>query len=63
MRNDQYFKQSLEIKQVPSAETLRQRFDETAEAFAPIISASYAEFIRKAKGIITLWPRDMLPLI
>ena len=53
MRNDTYFKQSLGIKQVPSAETLRQRLDETAEAFEPIISASYAEFIRKAKGIIT----------
>ncbi len=53
MRNDKYFKQSLGIKQVPSAETLRQRFDETAKTFAPIISASYAEFIRHAKGIIT----------
>ena len=53
MRNDKYFKQSLGIKQVPSAETLRQRFNETAETLEPIISASYAEFIRNAKEIIT----------
>jgi len=49
MRNDKYFKQALGVKQVPSAETLRQRFDETAEAFAPIISASYTEFIRQGQ--------------
>ena len=37
MRNDDYFKQSLGIKNVPSAERLRQSLDEDAEVLLPII--------------------------
>ena len=53
MGNDRYFQESLGIKQVPSCETLRQRLDETAKIFQPIVSTTYTEFIRNAKGKVT----------
>ena len=53
MKNDKYFKEALGLKHVPSPETMRQRLDETAKTFQPIVSSTYAEFIRKAKGKIT----------
>lgn len=53
MKGDKYFHKSLGIKGVPSAETLRQRLDETATAFEPIVSSTYSEFIRNAGGRVT----------
>ncbi len=53
MKNDKYFQQALGVNKVPSPETLRQRFDETAEIFQPIVSSTYTEFIRNAKGKVT----------
>ena len=53
MKHDKFFRESLGIKQVPSPETLRQRLNETAETFQPIVSSSYTEFIQNAKGKIT----------
>jgi hypothetical protein len=53
MKNDKYFQQSLGIKAVPSPETMRQRLDETATVFQPLISSASTEFIAKAKGKVT----------
>jgi len=52
-RNDDYFRESLGIGRVPSAETLRQRFDEVAEGLRPLCDASGVEFLKKAKVAIT----------
>jgi len=54
MKEDFYFKQALGIKEnVPSPETLRQRLDETATTFQPIVSSVCTEFISNAKGKIS----------
>ncbi|MBU4260270.1 MAG: IS1380 family transposase, partial [Proteobacteria bacterium] len=53
MKEDKYFQQSLGIKAVPSPETLRQRLDETATVFQPLVSSTYTEFISNAKGKVT----------
>jgi len=53
MKNDRYFVESLGIKEVPSPETLRQRLDETAKCFQPIVSSASTQFIHKAKAKIT----------
>ncbi|OKY74992.1 MAG: hypothetical protein BM485_11225 [Desulfobulbaceae bacterium DB1] len=42
MRNDTYFRQSLGIKNVPSAERLRQRLDEHAESLERLPSGKFA---------------------
>ena len=53
MKNDRYFMESLGLKNVASPETLRQRLDQTAETFLPIVSSASPEFVRKSKGRIT----------
>ena len=53
MKEDLYFKQALGIKNVPSPETLRQRLDETATIFQPIVSSAGTDFIGKIKGKIS----------
>jgi len=52
-RQDPYFAETLDIDQVPSAVTLRQRLDTHAAAFiAPIIEASIA-FLQRIAAPIT----------
>lgn len=53
MKEDKYFKEALGIKNVPSPETLRQRLDETAEIFQPIVSSTYTDFIKNSKCTIS----------
>ena len=53
MKNDRYFIEALGLKDVPSPETLRQRLDETAKVFQPIVSLASPQFIHKSKGRIT----------
>jgi hypothetical protein len=52
-RKDDYFRQSLGIGKVPSAETLRQRLDEVAPALRPLCDACTVEFLKKADVAIT----------
>lgn len=61
-RNDEYFNQSLGIRRVPSAETLRQRFDELAEALRPLVDASSTKFLKNSKALITALDTGHLPL-
>ncbi len=52
-RKDDYFRDSLGIGNVPSAETLRQRLDEVASALRPLCDAGTVEFLKKAGVAIT----------
>lgn len=60
---DDYFKESLGIRNVPSAETLRQRLDEVAEALRPLADASCVEFLKQGKALmITALDSGHVPL-
>ncbi len=52
-RQDRYFKTALGIKKVPSAPTLRQRFDRLADKFIPLIDAASIELVSALKSPIT----------
>ena len=45
IRNDDWFKRCMSIRQVPSSSRLRQRFDEDASALMPLINDSLAEVV------------------
>ena len=47
MRQDTYFKNALGIKNVPSAEKLRQRFDEEAKNFLLIAQKCSVNMLKK----------------
>ncbi len=52
-RLDPFFKQALGIKQMPSSSRLRQRFDENAADFIPIINQANIDFLQAMKVPIT----------
>jgi len=60
--NDQYFKQALGIKRVPSAETLRQRFDGHADIFRPVAEECAVEMIAKSGAPVTGLSTGHVPL-
>ena len=62
MRQDDYFKNSLGIKHIPSAERLRQRFDEEAENFLPIVQKCSITMLKKAQVQITPLDTGHVPL-
>lgn len=45
IRNDDWFRRCMGIRQMPSASRLRQRFDEDATALTPLIEDSLAEVV------------------
>lgn len=61
-REDDYFRQSLGIGKVPSAETLRQRLDEAASGLRPLADSCSVEFLKKAKVFITALDTGHVPL-
>jgi hypothetical protein len=61
-KGDSFFKKSLGLKKVPSAETLRQRFDEFAERFLPIVRHATIEMLKGAKAGITALSTGHVPL-
>jgi hypothetical protein len=61
-REDDYFRESLGIGKVPSAETLRQRLDEVASALRPLADAYSVEFLKKAGVVITPLDTGHVPL-
>ncbi|MBI4332544.1 MAG: IS1380 family transposase, partial [Chloroflexi bacterium] len=61
-REDDYFRESLGIGRVPSAETLRQRMDEVAAALRPLADGCTVEFLRKARVKITPLETGHIPL-
>jgi hypothetical protein len=62
MRSDDYFKQSLGIRDVPSAERLRQRLDQDAEAFLPIVKACSVAMLKNGKVPVTALDTGHIPL-
>lgn len=52
-RKDDYFRESLGIGKVPSAETLRQRLDEVATGLRPIADECSVEFLKNVQVAIT----------
>lgn len=56
-RQDEWFAQSLDVKHVPSAAILRQRFDEQADELITSIDTQNMELLRNAK--IPLTPLDI----
>lgn len=52
-RGDDYFRESLGNKLVPSEGTMRQRMDEHAGAFLPVLSWASIELLRKIKAPLT----------
>ncbi len=52
-RKDTFFKTALDIDRVPSAPSLRQRFDEQANAMIPIVDAASTDFIANTRAPVT----------
>jgi hypothetical protein len=61
-RDDDYFRQSLGIKTVPSAERLRQRLDQSAETLLPIIQDCAVTMLKKGKVPLTGLDTGHIPL-
>jgi hypothetical protein len=61
-KDDSFFKKSLGIKKIPSAETLRQRFDQFAERFLPIVRHASIEMLKGAKTGISALSTGHVPL-
>jgi hypothetical protein len=61
-RDDKFFKESLAIKEIPSEGTLRQRLDEHAERFLPVVNYCVTEFIKRSNAVITAISTGHVPL-
>lgn len=61
-KEDDFFQSSLGIKQVPSAETLRQRLDDMAQDVLTVIQSCAVEFLKNAKAMITPLDTGHIPL-
>ena len=62
MRNDDYFKNSLGITNVPSAERLRQRLDEGAEKYLAIVQNCSVAMLKNGKAHLTALDTGHIPL-
>ncbi len=62
MRDDEYFKTSLGIKKVPSAERLRQRFDEDSPMFQQVAQKVSIELLKNGKAHLTVLDTGHIPL-
>lgn len=61
-QDDAYFKKSLGLTRVPSEPTLRQRFDEHAEAFLAPVSWASVEFLKNGKVLFSPLKTGHVPL-
>jgi hypothetical protein len=62
MRDDDYFKSSLGISNVPSAERLRQRLDEHAEEFLAVAQKCSVAMLKNGKAHLTALDTGHIPL-
>jgi hypothetical protein len=62
VRRDEWFKSSLGIRKVPSAETLRQRLDRFAPAFEKCVGTSLTELLKNTRVPITPIVSGHVPL-
>jgi len=61
-RQDDFFKDALGIKIVPSRETLRQRLDAAASTLRPIVDRCSVELLKRAEISITALDTGHIPL-
>lgn len=61
-REDRYFQTSLGLSVVPSAETLRQRFDAEADLFRIVTNYCAVDFVNRAQGLVTPLENGYVPL-
>ncbi len=59
IRNDDWFKNCMDIRQMPSASRLRQRFDEDASALMPLVNDSLAEVVVNLDAPLTALPKRL----
>ena len=52
-RNDAFFKTALGLERVPSSPSLRQRFDEHAEAMIPLVDNASIDFLANVGATVT----------
>lgn len=62
VREDEFFAAALGIGTVPSTETLRQRMDERAEVFLPLVSEASVSFLENAQVPCTPLETAHVPL-
>jgi hypothetical protein len=62
VREDKYFAAALSVGTVPSAETLRQRMDERAAVFLPLVSEASVSFLENAQVSCTPLESAHVPL-
>lgn len=62
VREDEFFAAALSIGTVPSTETLRQRMDERAEVFLPLVSEASVTFLENAQVPCTPLETAHVPL-
>ena len=56
IRNDDWLRRCMEIRQMPSASRLRQRFDEDADALKPLIDDSLSEVVINLEAPVSPLP-------
>ncbi len=62
MRDDDYFKSSLGITNVPSSERLRQRLDEEAENYLSVVQKCSVTMLKNGKAQLTALDTGHIPL-
>lgn len=63
MRDDDYFRQSLRIGRVPSAERLRQRLDEAAaDGLIPLVFHNSQTMLKQLGGKVSGYAYGLVPL-
>jgi hypothetical protein len=62
MREDEFFRTALGIGTVPSTETLRQRMDERAEVFLPMVAEAGIDFLVNVEAKCTALETGHIPL-
>lgn len=61
-RDDTYFREALGIRQVPSAETVRQRMDSFPEPFRIAVADAACELVRRTKAPVSALSTGHVPL-
>ena len=62
MREDEYFKEALDIGRMPSVERLRQRLDEAGPSLVPVIDRSSRTMLKRLKAPVTGYKNGLIPL-
>jgi hypothetical protein len=61
-RPDRFFREALGLKEVPSEPTLRQRLEQHAPAFRPIVNGCVTEFLQKSGALFSALATGHVPL-